>query len=106
MSHLRKTWTLVLLLGLLPCSVEAQRIVTNVDAAVNTCRQQYEKLAAWVTTENNYQAVVAQANRQKKPTKNIPKPPPPPAKAGPMCPPSTAYGISPDALPTAAPGQS
>jgi PPM family protein phosphatase len=85
---------------------EAQRIVTNVDAAVNTCRQQYEKLAAWVTTENNYQAVVAQANRQKKPTKNIPKPPPPPAKAGPMCPPSTAYGISPDALPTAAPGQS
>ena len=85
---------------------EAQRIVTNVDAAVKTCRQQYEKLASWVTTENNYQAVVAQANRQKKPTKNIPKPPPPPAKAGPMCPPSTAYGISPDALPTAAPGQS
>jgi serine/threonine protein kinase len=85
---------------------EAQRIVTNVDAAVKTCRQQYEKLAAWVTTENNYQAVVAQANRQKKPTKNIPKPPPQPAKAGPMCPPSTAYGISPSAIATAAPGQS
>ena len=84
---------------------EAQRIVANVEAAVSTCKQQYEKLASWVTTENNYQAAVALANRQKKPTKNIPKPPPQPAKAGPMCPPSTAYGISPDALVTAAPGQ-
>ena len=85
---------------------EAQRIVTNVGAAVNTCKQQYEKLAAWVTTENNYQAAVAQANRQRKTTKNIPKPPPPPAKASPMCPPSTKYGISASAITTAAAGQS
>ncbi len=85
---------------------EAQRIVANVDAAVSTCKEQYEKLAAWVTTEKNYQAAVAQANRQKKPTRNIPKPPPQPAKPGPMCPPSIAYLISPSALTTAAPGQS
>ena len=42
---------------------------------------------------------MAQANRQKKPTKNIPKPPPQPAKAGPMCPPSTMYGFPPVRIP-------
>ncbi len=85
---------------------EAQRIVTNVRTAVRTCQQQYAALQAWTQVENTYQTAVQQAKAQKKPTKDIPKPGPQPAKPGAMCPPSTVYGISPSALATAAPAAS
>ncbi len=85
---------------------EAQRIVANVSAAVSTCKQEYTALASWVTQANTYQATVALANRQHKPVKSIPKPGPQPAKAGAMCPPSTAFEIPASAIVPPAAGHS
>jgi PPM family protein phosphatase len=85
---------------------EAQQIVDNVSAAVSTCEQAYTALASWVTQENDYQAKLAVAKQQRKSTKNIIPPGPPPPKAGPMCPPSTAFEIPASALPAPIPGQS
>jgi PPM family protein phosphatase len=76
----------------------AQAIVTNVRTAVSTCLQQYTTLRDWVQQENAYQAAVALAKKNKKPTNNIPKPGPQPPRAGAMCPPSTAFGIAASAL--------
>jgi len=76
----------------------AQAIVTNVRTAVSTCLQQYTTLRDWVQQDNAYQAAVALAKKNKKPTNNIPKPGPQPPKAAAMCPPSTEFGIATSAL--------
>jgi PPM family protein phosphatase len=86
---------------------DAQSIVTNVQNAVSGCLEQYTQLKDWVTAETSYQNAVTRAQQLHKSTKGIvnqagQKPPNP---AG-MCPPSTAYGISADAIatPSTAPG--
>jgi PPM family protein phosphatase len=77
--------------------------VGNISAAVNNCRSAYVALQNWATSENVYKTAVTQANRQRKSTKGIPKPGAQPPAAGPMCPPSQAFGIPASALtPTAA----
>jgi len=76
----------------------AQAIVTNVRTAVSTCLQQYTTLRDWVQQDNAYQAAVALAKKNKKPTNKIPKPGPQPPKAAAMCPPSTEFGIAASAL--------
>jgi hypothetical protein len=76
----------------------AQAIVTNVRTAVSTCLQQYTTLRDWVQQDNAYQAAVALAKKNKKPTNKIPKPGPQPPKAAAMCPPSTEFGITTSAL--------
>jgi hypothetical protein len=76
----------------------AQAIVTNVRTAVSTCLQQYTTLRDWVQQDNAYQAAVALAKKNKKPTNKIPKPGPQPPKAAAMCPPSTEFGIATSAL--------
>jgi len=81
-----------------PSLAGAQRIVTNIDAAVNLCRQQYTEMQDWVTKENAYQAAVTLAKQKKKPTNGIPKPGPQPPKAAATCPSSTAFGIAASAL--------
>src|SRR5580704_9302547 len=63
----------------------AQAIVTNVRTAVSTCLQQYTTLRDWVQQDNAYQAAVALAKKNKKPTNKIPKPGPQPPKAAAMC---------------------
>jgi protein phosphatase len=85
---------------------DAQEIVANVRSAVSTCKQQYAALASWVKADHSYQAAVALATREHKPTKNIPTPGPEPARAGVTCPPSAAFGISASALVPPAPGSS
>jgi len=84
----------------------AQAIVANIRAAVTTCRQEYTATRDWVTKENAYQAALALARKNKKPTKDIPKPPPQPAKAAATCPASTVFGIPAGALAPAAAGSS
>jgi serine/threonine protein phosphatase PrpC len=86
---------------------DARAIVTNVQNAVSGCLEQYTRLKDWVTAETSYLNAVTRAKQQHKPTKAIvnqagQKPPNP---AG-MCPPSTAYDISADAIatPSTAPG--
>jgi len=77
--------------------------VATIGAAVDNCRNAYVALQNWATAENKYQAAVAQANRQHKPTKGIPKPGAQPLGQGPMCQSSQAFGIPASALaPTAA----
>jgi protein phosphatase len=87
---------------------DARNIVGTVSSAVRSCRQQYTVLQSWVTQENAYQAAVAAAKKQKKPTDKISKPGPQPARAASTCPPSTAFGIAASAIvPSAtAPGAS
>jgi hypothetical protein len=77
---------------------EAQRIVTNVRTAVSECHDQYVAVATWVSQENSYLAKVTLAQKQRKPTKNIPKPGPKPDNAGAMCPSPTEFGIPASAL--------
>jgi PPM family protein phosphatase len=76
----------------------ARAIVANVQNAVNACRQAYQHRQAWVPKDKAfkaYQAAVALANKQhKKPPAAVANPGPEPAPAGPMCPPSTAFGIA------------
>ncbi len=52
----------------------AQSSVANIRAAVTQCQQQYTQLRDWVIRDNRYLAEVAQANKNKKPTKGIAKP--------------------------------
>jgi PPM family protein phosphatase len=78
----------------------AQAIVTTIRSAVATCQQGYTTLQQWVVRDNAYQAAVALARRQHKTAKDIKGiqgPGPQPSKP-PMCQPSTAFGITPDAL--------
>ncbi|MGH3419305.1 MAG: PP2C family protein-serine/threonine phosphatase [Streptosporangiaceae bacterium] len=78
----------------------AQAIVANIRSAVTKCQQGYTALQQWVAEDNAYQAKVTLAKRNHKPAKDIkaiqgpgPRPPTPS-----MCQPSTAFGISADAL--------
>jgi PPM family protein phosphatase len=78
----------------------AQAIVANIRSAVTKCQQGYTALQQWVAADNAYQAKVTLARRNHKPAKDIKAiqgPGPQPA-APPMCQPSTAFGISADAL--------
>jgi serine/threonine protein phosphatase PrpC len=78
----------------------AQAIVANIRSAVTKCQQGYTALRQWVAADNAYQAKVTLARRNHKPAKDIKAiqgPGPQPA-APPMCQPSTAFGISADAL--------
>jgi PPM family protein phosphatase len=72
---------------------QVQQIVGNVRDAVRLCQQQYQALQAWVTADNRYNAAVIQANRQRKPTKDIPKPAAQPPNPSTTCPASQAFGI-------------
>jgi protein phosphatase len=81
---------------------DARNIVGTVSNAVNSCKQQYIALQSWVTQENKYQAEVALAQKNKKPTNKITKPGQQPPRAGPMCPPSQAFGITASAIATPA----
>jgi protein phosphatase len=78
----------------------AQQIVSNIRNQVNACNQWYLNLQTWQAAQNNYNAQIATARREKKPTKNIHPPgPQPQGPAGIMCPPSTAYGVPPQNIP-------
>ncbi len=77
---------------------QVQAAVASIRAAVQTCRQQYEALRNWAAAESAYQAEVALARRQRKPTTAIPKPGPQPASAEAACAPSEAFGIPASAL--------
>jgi serine/threonine protein phosphatase PrpC len=59
---------------------DAKNIVGTVSSAVSACRQQYTALQSWVTLDNAYQAAVAAAKKQKKPTNKIAQPGPPRAR--------------------------
>jgi PPM family protein phosphatase len=72
----------------------AQNIVSGIRSSVGQCRAAYVKLQKWVAAEKKYQAAVAQANKQPKaPKQHLTNPGPQPAGAGPMCAPSSAFGI-------------
>jgi PPM family protein phosphatase len=87
--------------------VDARNIVTTVRNAVSTCEHAYAALQTWVTKENTYQAAVALAHKNKKPTNKITKPGPPPPRAGPTCPPAQKFGIAASAItPAASPAAS
>ena len=81
---------------------DARNIVGTVSNAVSTCRNQYTALQSWVTQENEYQAAVTAAkknkNKNKKPTNKISKPGPQPVQAATTCPASTAFGIAASAI--------
>jgi hypothetical protein len=79
---------------------DARNIVGTVSNAVSTCRNQYAALQSWVTQENEYQAAVtaAKKNKNKKPTNKISKPGPQPVQAATTCPASTAFGIAASAI--------
>jgi len=77
---------------------DAKNIVATVTSAVNTCKLQYTALQSWVTEENKYQADVALAKKNKKPTNKITKPGPPPAGAGATCPAPQEFGIAASAI--------
>jgi len=77
---------------------DAQNIVATVSTAVSTCKQEYTALRSWVTQQNQYQAEVALAKKNKKPTTKIAKPGPQPPKAGPTCPAPEAFGITDSAI--------
>jgi hypothetical protein len=78
--------------------------VTNIQTAVDTCRNAYSALATWQAEQNRYNSEVTQAKKANKPANAIPKPGAQPAPVPAMCPPSTAYAIPASALPTATPG--
>ena len=81
---------------------DADQIVASIRDAVNVCHQQYSALAAWTTTEDEYQEKVTLAQRLHKPTRNIILPGPQPTRQGATCPPSSAFGIpAKDLVPTA-----
>jgi protein phosphatase len=87
----------------------AKAIVSNVQQAVNSCREKYTALQDWATQENKYRADLAAFNKN---TKKSPKDKPPTepkrptAQPSPSCPPSTAFGIPSSALQPAAAGSS
>ena len=75
----------------------AQAIVANIRSAVAACQQGYIALQQWVVRDNAYQAALALARKQHKPTAGIPGPGPQPHRPS-MCQPSAAFGIAPSAL--------
>ena len=77
---------------------EVQKTVDNIRSAVNLCKQQYGALRAWAAAVDGYQAELAQAKKNHKPTNGIPKPPPQPPSAGAMCAESQVFGIPASAL--------
>jgi len=83
----------------------AQSSVANIRAAVTQCQQQYTQLRDWVIRDNRYLAEVAQANKNKKPTKGIAKPGTAPT-VGPFCQPSEVFGIAASDLSPAPAGRS
>jgi hypothetical protein len=85
---------------------DARNIVGTVSNAVDACKQQYTALQSWVTQENAYQAQVALAQKNRKPTNKIRQPGQQPAKAGAMCPPSQAFGVEASAIAAPAAGHS
>ena len=88
----------------------AQAIVANVQNAVSTCRRAYLDRQAWVAEDNLYKAYKAAAalasKQHKKPPPAVANPGAEPPPAGPMCPPSTAFGIAATDLVPAAAGSS
>jgi serine/threonine protein kinase len=77
---------------------DARNIVSTVSSAVISCKRAYVALESWVTEENQYQAEVALAKKDKKPTNKITKPGPEPPKAGPTCPTPQVFGIAASAI--------
>jgi serine/threonine-protein kinase len=77
---------------------DARNIVGTVSSAVIACRRAYSELESWATMENKYQAEVALAKKNKKPTNKITKPGPQPARAGATCPTPQVFGISASAI--------
>jgi len=73
---------------------QVQKTVSNIQAAVTQCHQQYARLQDWVSQVRTYQEELAQARLHKQSTKNIKPPGPRPSPAGAMCAPSTAFGIA------------
>ena len=76
---------------------DAQKIVVNIQSAVNRCQQQYAALQTWATRENEYQAQL-RAKPKTKPANGIQNPGPQPPKADAMCPPSSAFSIPASAI--------
>jgi protein phosphatase len=77
---------------------DARNIVGTVGSAVSTCKQAYVALQDWVTADNKYQAEVALAKKNKKPTNKITKPAQPPPGAGATCPAPQKFGIAASAI--------
>jgi serine/threonine protein kinase len=80
----------------------AVQIVANIRTAISQCQQAYVRLKQWAAAESSYKDEVALAEKQHKPTSNIPAPGPQPLPQGAMCAPSSAFGIpAKDLVPTA-----
>ena len=78
----------------------AEKIVSNIQNQVTTCRNYYDSLKAWYTAEKSYTSALATAHQKRKPTTGIKSPGPQPAKPGNVdCPSATAYGILPGQIP-------
>lgn len=78
----------------------AEKIVSNIQNQVTTCRNYYDNLKAWYTAEKSYTSALATAHQKRKPTTGIKSPGPQPAKPGNVdCPSATAYGILPGQIP-------
>jgi PPM family protein phosphatase len=77
---------------------QMRQTVANIQTAVDNCRNAYAALQNWATAMTKYNIEVAQAKKNHKPTKAIPKPGPQPPGAGAMCPSSSAFGIPASAL--------
>jgi protein phosphatase len=86
----------------------ARAIVSNVQKAVNSCRDQYAALRDWVKQEDKYRADLAAFNKNNKKTAKDKPPTEPrrPSAPSTSCPPSTAFGIPSSALSPAAAGSS
>jgi protein phosphatase len=86
---------------------DARNIVATVSDDVNTCQQHYTALQAWVTRVNQYQAAVALAKKNKKPTNKITKPGQQPTETTVTCASPQAFGIAASAIsPPATPAAS
>jgi PPM family protein phosphatase len=72
---------------------QAQSRIATVRGQVNDCLQWYQQLAAWQTSENQYNAKVKLADQAHKSTKGITAPGAKPAGPDFQCPGSVYYGI-------------
>jgi protein phosphatase len=78
----------------------AQRIVSNIQNQVNTCRNWYDSLKSWETAETAYTKALSTARQKHKPPTGIQNPGPQPARpANVDCPSPTAYGVLPSQIP-------
>jgi PPM family protein phosphatase len=77
---------------------QVESVVGTVRSGVSQCRAAYQAMATWVSEDNAYGQEVARAQRERKPTKTIPKPPAQPPGAAATCAPPQVFGISPSAL--------